>query len=337
MNSPHTHFALGKLIELTKERDVSALELLLAEALYDIVMEMDNNSLNAVVIYNSIDIRKQQFSGFTVGKATNETPLSHSFKEALTLCFNSGKHEIYSVDSQPQSTLYPLKNSSGHTIVIVVLDGFLCKSQEHKTITMLLQIYQNFTSLINDNERDALTGLLNRKTFELRISKILTRLLKTNQNLDYKPQQLNFLAIFDIDHFKRVNDDFGHLIGDEVLLMFSQLMTKSFRITDPLFRFGGEEFVGVFECSNYSDIQSILNRFKESVSQFAFPQVGNVTVSIGYTEISAGDVSSHLIDNADQALYFAKNNGRNQICHYEQLIADGILEKDKKMGEIELF
>jgi diguanylate cyclase (GGDEF)-like protein len=119
--------------------------------------------------------------------------------------------------------------------------------------------------------------------------------------------------------------------------MFSQLMTKTFRINDPLFRFGGEEFVGVFECSNYRDIQSMLNRFRESVSQFVFPQVGRVTVSIGYTEILAGDVSSHLIDNADQALYFAKNNGRNQICHHGQLISDGILEKDKKIGDIELF
>jgi diguanylate cyclase (GGDEF)-like protein len=337
LNSPDTHFALSKLIELTNERDVIALELLLAETILDIMLKMDNNSTKAVVIYNSVDIRKKQFSGFSVGQKVSEEPLSDSFKEMLIQCISLGKHCIYSVDSKPQSTLYPLKNSLGQTIAVIVLEGFLCEPQEHKTITMLLQIYENFTTLINDNERDALTGLLNRKTFELKINKILARLLKTNQRKDDNPQHVNFLAIFDIDHFKNVNDQFGHLIGDEVLLMFSQLMTKTFRINDPLFRFGGEEFVGVFECSNYRDIQSMLNRFRESVSQFVFPQVGRVTVSIGYTEILAGDVSSHLIDNADQALYFAKNNGRNQICHHGQLIADGILEKDKKIGDIELF
>jgi len=337
LNSPHTHIALGKLIELTEERDVLALELLLAESLFDILMEMDNSSIKVVAIYNSVDIRKQQFTGFTVGKKSSKAPLSTAYKEALTLCFNSGKYYIYCVDSEAHTTLYPLKNSSGHTIAIIALEGFICKPQEHKTITMLLQIYQNFTALINDNERDTLTGLLNRKTFEAKINKILGQMLNTHQRKDDITQQLSFLAIFDIDHFKLVNDEFGHLIGDEVLLMFSQLMTKSFRVTDPLFRFGGEEFVGVFECANYDDIQSLLNRFRENVSQFSFPQVGKVTVSVGYTEILAGDVSSHLIDNADQALYFAKNDGRNKICHFEQLIAEGILQKDKKIGEIELF
>ena len=149
--------------------------------------------------------------------------------------------------------------------------------------------------------------------------------------------QVHFLAIFDIDHFKRVNDEFGHLIGDEVLLLFSQLMTQTFRSSDPIFRFGGEEFVGVFECSSHDDIPNILNRFREKVGHFDFPQVGKVTVSAGYTEIFAYDLPSQLIDHSDLALYFAKNNGRNRICFYEQLIADGSLQENKKEGDIELF
>lgn len=145
------------------------------------------------------------------------------------------------------------------------------------------------------------------------------------------------MAIFDIDHFKRVNDEFGHLIGDEVLLLFSQLMTQVFRSGDLIFRFGGEEFVTIFECSGHDDILNILNRFRTKLSQFNFPQIGKVTVSAGYTEISTYDLSSQLIDRSDLALYFAKNNGRNRVCCYEQLIADGSLQESKKEGEIELF
>jgi diguanylate cyclase (GGDEF)-like protein len=337
LNTPDTHFALSKLIELTKERDVTALELLLAQALFDIIMQMDNNTTRSVVIYNSVDIRRQVFSGFTIGGNSSQGPLSTELKNTLTQCYISGTHCIHSENNQASSTLYPIKNSLGHAVAIIVLDGFICSPQQHKTINMVLQIYQNFTSLINDNERDALTGLLNRKTFELKINKILAQINKVNERKNSTPNPLHFLAIFDIDHFKRVNDDFGHLIGDEVLLLFSQLMTKTFRNTDPLFRFGGEEFIGVFECSNYEDIATVLNRFKENVSSFNFPQVGKVTVSAGYTEISENIVSSHLIDNADQALYHAKNNGRNQICYHAHLVAAGIIETDKKTGDIELF
>jgi diguanylate cyclase (GGDEF)-like protein len=119
--------------------------------------------------------------------------------------------------------------------------------------------------------------------------------------------------------------------------MFSQLMRQSFREEDPLFRFGGEEFVGFFECSSTPNIQNIFERFKQKVANFEFPQVGKVTVSAGYTEISPFDTSSQIIDRADTALYYAKNHGRNRVDSYELLVADGRLQDNKKEGEIELF
>ena len=342
MNTSITHFTLSKITELTKERDVVALELLLTQSILDILAKMYVNRPNSVVIYNAVDLRKQQFSTLSAGKNVDKNEPSLSLKKILTQCFRSGEPCAYIDNNVAENnaleySLFPLKNSLGHTTAIVAIEGFTCHPEAHQTITLLLQVYQNFTGLINDNERDTLTGLLNRKTFEYKINKILEAMHKVKEGKDNKPNQLHFLAIFDIDHFKRVNDEFGHLIGDEVLLIFSQLMTKSFRSTDPLFRFGGEEFVGVFECSNYADIQNLLNRFREKVGSFDFPQVGKVTVSAGYTEISAEDASSHLIDSADLALYFAKNNGRNRICHHEQLVADGVLQNNKKTGDIELF
>lgn len=334
MHTPNTHLILNKLILLTNERDVMVLEHSLAQSLFDLIAP-DNASL--VVIYRVIDIRKQLFSAEAIGSDFRQDTFSLELKKALTDCSKLGKHRIFEHDGEPRIGLYPLSNAAGQVPTIIAIESFVYDDQLHKSILMLLQIYQNFTKLINDNERDTLTGLLNRKTFEYKINKILEFKLDTSKRKDDNFNQINYLAIFDIDHFKRVNDEFGHLIGDEVLLLFAQLMTQTFRSADPLFRFGGEEFVVIFECASHTDIPNILERFREKVSNFIFPQIGNVTVSAGYTEISAEDASTSLIDRADAALYFAKNNGRNQISHYEQLVAQGALNDNKKVGEVELF
>jgi GGDEF domain-containing protein len=81
----------------------------------------------------------------------------------------------------------------------------------------------------------------------------------------------------------------------------------------------------------------VINRFREKVSVFNFPQIGKVTVSAGYTEIQALDSSALLIDRADAALYFAKNNTRNSAHYYEHLVATGQLKENKLDGDVELF
>lgn len=337
MNSPILKSVLSRLISLTNERDVAALELALAQVLFDLIAPINVDTNKSVTIYRATDIKKQIFSEIVIGKEPDGYAPSLDLKEKLTACFMSGESRTYGQDEAQSITLYPLNNAVGHTMAIIAIEPKVCEPNLHETIGMLLQIYQNFTGLISDNEHDALTGLLNRKTFELRINKVLSQMHQSAKRKDDKTDKLYFLAIFDIDHFKKVNDEFGHLIGDEVLLMLSQLMTQSFRDTDLIFRFGGEEFLGIFECSNATDIEPMLERFRKKVSSFEFPQIGKVTVSSGYTKISADDGSSQVIDRADLALYYAKNNGRNRICHYEQLVAEGSLQENKIEGDIELF
>lgn len=334
MHTPNTHLILNKLISLTNERDVLVLEQSLAQSLFDLIAP---DNANAVVIYRVIDIRKQHFAAEVIGNDFKKITFSLKIKQALTDCLKLGAYRIFEQEGESPIAFYPLTNADGKSLTIIAIERFVYDAQLHKSILLLLQIYQNFTGLINDNERDTLTGLLNRKTFEYKINKILEFKQNTAKRKDDNLNQIHYLAIFDIDHFKRVNDEFGHLIGDEVLLLFSQLMTQTFRNADPLFRFGGEEFVAVFECEDHTDIPNILERFREKVSNFIFPQIGKVTVSAGYTEISVDDASTSLIDRADAALYFAKNNGRNQIRQYEQLIVQGSLNDNKKVGEVELF
>jgi Diguanylate cyclase, GGDEF domain len=92
----------------------------------------------------------------------------------------------------------------------------------------------------------------------------------------------SWLGLVDIDKFKCINDNYGHLFGDEVLLLVSQLMKKSFRGTDQLFRFGGEEFVIVLDHATTEGVEVAFDRLRETIAAFEFPQVGRVTISLGY-------------------------------------------------------
>ncbi len=331
MLNENTTNVLAKLIELTSERDVSSLEIVLAQTLFELVAS------EAVVIYRIVDLEKQQFSARLMGESLSDEQIPPALATKLLACLNTGHHMVCEEDASHRLLLYPLMSYKNGPVAVIAVHTTDQSESMHTVTSMLLQIYQNFISLINDNERDTLTGLLNRKTFELKIGKIMAQIQSQNQRMTDSPYQRYFLAIFDIDHFKRVNDDFGHLIGDEVLLLFSRMLSSSFRDKDMIFRFGGEEFVAVFDCPDMEQMQQVLDRFREKVMQNPFPQVGRITISIGYSEIQPFDNASLIIDRADTALYYSKNNGRNQVHHYEALIADGLLSVNKIEGEVEFF
>jgi len=327
---------LSKLVTLTKERDDLSLQVALIKTLTDFINSNHDEAKKSVVIYHLKDFKKQTVTILTAENNNNNTVVAPELKRAVIKCIQTDSRKTYQSETHTIK-LHPLRSAMGHIDTVIAIDSDYSDEHLDVSICMILEIYQNFVLLNNENECDTLTGLLNRKTFDYKINKILAQMHSNTNRKEDKTDQVFFLAIFDIDHFKRINDKFGHLIGDEVLLMFSQLMRQSFREDDPLFRFGGEEFVGFFECNSTPDIQNIFERFKQKVANFEFPQVGKVTVSAGYTEISPFDTSSQIIDRADTALYYAKNHGRNRVDSYELLVADGRLQDNKKEGEIELF
>ena len=235
--------------------------------------------------------------------------------------------------------ILPLQGAKGDISAFCRLENARSDVNTRRVLPLLLEFYLNFLSLLDDNERDMLTGLLNRKTFDLRISKILTaHQNQENRATDKSATDEFCLAALDIDHFKQVNDTFGHVYGDEVLLLFSNLMKQNFRDNDLLFRFGGEEFVVVLANTDIAHAHIALERFRSAVEKNEFPRIGQVTVSIGVALISADEMPRTTLDRADQALYFAKQNGRNQIRAYEDLVRQGLLKKHSiQTGEIELF
>ena len=207
----------------------------------------------------------------------------------------------------------------------------------------LLQVFCNMLDVLDYSECDALTGLWNRKSFEDLFFKTMPTQdapLPAGVVTEHRAPMAHpvfWLAMVDIDHFKQVNDVFGHLIGDEVLILVARLMRACFRSHDRVFRFGGEEFVVVLRCADHTSAQAALERFRATMEAYDFPQVGQKTASVGFTRIAPGDSPSAACERADQAVYHAKRNGRNQVCSESDLVDRGLLSTDVKVGDIELF
>ncbi len=199
-------------------------------------------------------------------------------------------------------------------------------------VSGILRIFKNHLALLDYGERDTLTGLLNRKTFEASFDKLRQRL----NNL-LPGGEPSWLGMVDIDKFKSINDSHGHLFGDEVLLLVGQIMKRNFRGADQLFRFGGEEFVIVLDRASLEGAQIAFERLRTQVEGHQFPQVGRVTISLGYTRIDSQDGPSACVERADAALYYAKQHGRNRVCNYEALVTSGELFITQKHEDIELF
>jgi len=247
-----------------------------------------------------------------------------------------------SFDGPPATTLFPLATDSGAVGVLELRTELPLLPSERRSVSSILRIYRNFQGLLDYSERDTLTGLLNRKTFD----DAFLKLTVPSPNPDAGPMAerrgaiaapAHYIGVIDIDHFKRVNDNFGHLIGDEVLLLLSRLMRGSFRYHDRLYRFGGEEFVVLLRCADDAGAALAFERLRSNVAQYAFPQVSRITVSVGYTAVHPNDTPSRAFQRADKAVYYAKGNGRDQVRSHAALVAAGLLEDGHQDGDVELF
>ena len=196
-------------------------------------------------------------------------------------------------------------------------------------------VYKNQVLLHDSKERDILTALPNRQSFEMRLMQVCEYFRAHSLN-DTLHDKGSWLAILDIDHFKSINDNYGHLYGDEVLVLFSQLMEKNFRYNDFLFRFGGEEFIVILNLVNQQEAEIAFNRFREKVADYQFPSLSKqVTVSIGVTRIEGSFIPTSILDRADRTLYYVKENGRNRTVFYEK--TPSLQQVHENSDEIELF
>lgn len=163
---------------------------------------------------------------------------------------------------------------------------------------------------VNLSIKDGLTGVFNRRYFDIHINQMMKKATESNRSL--------CLMMFDIDHFKMVNDTYGHQAGDEVLRGFTNTLKNSFRVTDLIARYGGEEFAVLLCDTPIDEAILVAERVRASVEALEFKLPSRIeslkkTTSIGLTEYKAGETVNEFIERADSALYEAKETGRNKI------------------------
>lgn len=152
---------------------------------------------------------------------------------------------------------------------------------------------------------DKLTGLYNRRKLDALLDEELVRAQRYQGEVS--------IIMLDIDHFKRVNDTYGHGVGDEVLIAMSKLLREQTREVDALGRLGGEEFLVVCPHSSAAGSLSIAAKLREAIAEHHFSGVGQVTSSFGIAICRPGDTAATLLARADAALYRAKGAGRNRV------------------------
>lgn len=342
---------INSMIRITQQRDLDSLEFGLVAAIAETVpatsiellriMNDLSDEMIEQVIYLSIDNTKTEDNKYIWDKNPKIIKLTPAYIQCMTDdescdCNRLGIKHGFMIPvtraDEPRGLLIVRANQdvSGYRYIV---EG-------------LVKVYQNYLLVLHESEFDSLTGLRNRRTFDRKIELLLRYQYSKLGNLPdqeiinkrtYDDSDSPWLVVLDIDHFKKINDTFGHVYGDEVLLLLAQKMKAAFRYNDILFRFGGEEFVIILEAVSKDMASNVLQRFRQSIEDFQFPQVGQVTISGGYAQIKPNDFPVAILENADKALYYAKQHGRNKICNYEQLVEAGLLKTVDASGEVELF
>lgn len=167
---------------------------------------------------------------------------------------------------------------------------------------------QELEAHASEARTDSLTGLRNRRAFDEELNRLFAQRQRQGTVLS--------LMMIDIDHFKKINDEFGHLAGDEVLQSFAQVLNRTLREMDIVCRYGGEEFAVICPGSHLTEVafaaERILHAVEATVIHFE-DRRNRVTASIGVAEVMAGEIAESLVQRADKALLGAKQAGRNRI------------------------
>ncbi|MDC0598850.1 GGDEF domain-containing protein [Gammaproteobacteria bacterium] len=324
---------LQSVLKITGQRDIDSLEhnlpasiaaLLPVQSIsiYKPVMESDYQEVEEIVKFLVQDtspnyLWSEKSIVLNANKLLQECFCSAKIKESSSL---NGTSEIYFPIDIDGKTLAALRVASTTTL----------DEAQRQILDALTEVYRNYLTILNENERDQLTSLLNRRSFDQRFDKLIS--IQKHQQLaslaDYsQPEKRQladsdkiFLATLDIDFFKRVNNEFGHACGDEILLQIANLMRESFRSTDLLFRFGGEEFIILLEPTSSANAYQTLERFRKKIEEYNFPQLAyKLTVSIGYTAVIEQNNSESTVARADQALAYGKKHGRNCTINFEKI------------------
>jgi len=308
---------LGILADITKQRETEE-ALKAREAQYRIIAE---NASDAIWVYNLNQDRFtylspaiQDIRGLTVEEALSEkieNTIAPEFRDMAMKKLSDAKEYLLQHPDSPRAETLEVKQPTraGEVVWVEVSAKLRFNSQNEIEI---LGVSRN----INDRKRieneivylgyhDQLTGLHNRHYFETIIPKELDRADRYSASLS--------LLLLDLDHFKTVNDTWGHPIGDDVLRLISKEIENTVRESDIFVRFGGEEFIVMMPQTTMKGALRAAEKIRTAIEKLSHPVAGPQTVSIGVAQRMSNESFRHWYRRTDEALYQAKENGRNRV------------------------
>lgn len=217
---------------------------------------------------------------------------------------NAGAHEAAIPLRGSSREVFELSSAMAHMTARMLQAN---DEMEEQVRLRTQQLEQANQELDRQARTDALTGLLNRRGFEAQIGFALALAARNLQPLS--------VVTLDVDHFKRINDRYGHAVGDAVLQRLARLLPEHLRASDIVARVGGEEFVALLPSTDTAGAMKVAQALLDAVAAAADPDVGELTLSAGVASLrNLQDSRAALLQRSDEALYTAKQAGRNRVC-----------------------
>ena len=300
--------------------------------LYRVIHHQDNRLLSLSVSTDGTEVKSHHDQEMQLQK--QHPGLQRAMKDRITV----SEDRDYGNGTLEHQSWVPVdyKGELIACVEITVRRPLQVQAEQMALVDCLLAVYCNYLALLEYSQVDALTGLLNRNTFEDSLTQLLSGETSSpmmppgseRRHLSKQTSAGHWLAVIDIDDFKQVNDIFGHLVGDDVLVRVSDIMRSVFRRHDRLFRFGGEEFVVLLRGVTRQNAMRTFRRFCSTVAKNHIDNIdGHITVSVGLSRACDNDTPTEWLGRSDNALYYAKQNGKNQVANYEQLIEANLVSK----------
>lgn len=336
------HLFEGIQIPSVYERQAQTVRQLLVESsqsttVFEPVLTKSVDLLLKITQYNQVEQQDvDKFLGELTDKLAELTSAMAGVSFVATETAESRKQHDQSVTEQVQqlqissagaTSLEPLKAAITERLTIITqeiqLHSETEQTQRQKTEQQLAELNGRIANMESESSelksklilaniqalRDSLTGLPNRTAYNERLETEIARWKRYQSPLS--------LIIWDIDHFKSINDTFGHKAGDKVLLLIARQLSAHSRETDFISRFGGEEFTMLLPNTHIESALILANQLRTTIEKTGFNSNGKavqVTISCGIAEFTPGDTDECVFERADKALYQAKQQGRNQCC-----------------------
>ena len=286
------------------------------EHLHDAVYVLDRD--RKITYWNRAAERLTGYSRESVlGRSCSDNILVHVDGDGNSLCKAGCPMVATMQDQQLREAVVYMRHHDGHRLPVAVRTAPLL--DEHGKVVGAVETFTDGTHEVETQQRvkelerqamfDALTELPNRRYLEFRIDTLSDELARYGWQYG--------LLLLDVDHFKAVNDTYGHDIGDEVLRMVGRTVRGNARRSDVIGRWGGEEFLGILAQVDMETLRMVAERLRVLIASSQITVEGKplgVTVSVGAASVRPGERKDQVIKRVDELLYEAKQTGRNRVC-----------------------